>query len=158
MGAVSLICRASGTEWGSEPCPVQKARQTDTSGEQTPEQTQDASTVVFSLRWGCIFKASLPSGFTFCALVSEQCQCTQDPTEMTQNWEMWFCQQATQSRDFCGPSSKGTAVGCGGYLPSFHSRGLLLLLCLTWYSRLSLSSSSRGVATSWAQPWFTHLW
>lgn len=51
MGAVGSICSAFGTEWRSEPCSVQKARQTDISEEQIPEAnfTQDASIAVFSL-------------------------------------------------------------------------------------------------------------
>lgn len=88
-GAVSPICSAFGTEGGSKPRSVQKARQTDISEEQIlgANFTQDASIVMFSLYRGCILKATLPSGFTFCVLihVPEQSQCTQDPTEMTQN-------------------------------------------------------------------------
>lgn len=50
-GAVSPICSAFGTEGGSKPCSVQKARQTDIYEEQIPEAnfTQDASVVVLSL-------------------------------------------------------------------------------------------------------------
>lgn len=35
------------------------------------------------------------------------------------------CHQAAQPRDFCRASSKGTVVGCGGYMPSFGS-------CTAW--------------------------